>query len=196
MDGPDIYISNDFYERDYLYINNRDGTFSEKLESSLGHISMFSMGADIADLNNDGYPEIFSTDMLPEDDARLKTLVSFETYDVHQLRVNSGYYHQYLRNMLHRNNKDGTFSEIGRMAGVSATDWSWGALIADFDNDGFKEIFVSNGIYKDVTNQDFVEFLGSEQLQAAMEGKQIDYSKFPGEHAFTEDFQLYVNAER
>lgn len=174
----DIYISNDFYERDYLYINNRDGTFSEKLETSLGHISMFSMGADIADLNNDGYPEIFSTDMLPEDDDRLKTLVSFETYNIHQLRVKSGYHHQYLRNMLHRNNKDGTFSEIGRMAGVAATDWSWGALIADFDNDGFKEIFVSNGIYKDVTNQDFVQFLGSEQLQAAMEGKQINYSNF------------------
>jgi enediyne biosynthesis protein E4 len=179
LDGwPDIYVSNDFYERDYLYINNQDGTFSETLEKSLGHISMFSMGADIADLDNDGYPEIFSTDMLPEDDYRLKTLVAFETYDVHQLRVRSGYYHQYMRNMLHRNNQDGTFSEIGRMAGVSATDWSWGALIADFDNDGYKEIFVSNGIYKDVTNQDFVEFLGSEQIHAAMEGKKIDYEEF------------------
>jgi hypothetical protein len=179
QDGwPDIYVSNDFYERDYLYINNQDGTFSETLESSLGHISMFSMGADIADLNNDGYPEIFSTDMLPEDDYRLKTLVAFETHDIHQLRVQSGYYHQYMRNMLHRNNKDGTFSEIGWMAGVAATDWSWGALIADFDNDGFKEIFVSNGIYKDVTNQDFVEFLGGEQIHAAMEGKKIDYASF------------------
>lgn len=175
---PDIYVSNDFYERDYLYINNGDGTFTENLEAALGHISMFSMGADIADLNNDGYPEIFSTDMLPEDDYRLKTLVAFETYDVHELRVKSGYYHQYMRNMLHRNNRNGTFSEIGRMAGVSATDWSWGALIADFNNDRYKEIFVSNGIYKDVTNQDFIEFLGSEQMHASMEGKKINYAEF------------------
>jgi hypothetical protein len=179
QDGwPDLYVSNDFFERDYLYLNNHDGTFSDKIEQSLGHISMFSMGADIADLNNDRYPEIFSTDMLPKDDYRLKTLVAFERYDVYQLRVKNDYYHQYMRNMLHKNNHDGTFSEIGRFAGVEATDWSWGSLIADFDNDGFKDIFVSNGIYKDVTNQDFVEFLGSEQIHAAMEGKQIDYADF------------------
>src|SRR5690606_28919215 len=110
---PDIYVSNDFYERDYLYLNNGDGSFREELEQYMGHISMFSMGADLADLNNDGYPEIFSTDMLPEDDRRLKTLTSFETYDIYQLRRRNGYYHQFMRNMLHRNNGDGTFSEIG-----------------------------------------------------------------------------------
>lgn len=176
---PDLYISNDFYERDYLYINNRDGTFVEKLESYMGHISMFSMGADLADLNNDGFPEIFSTDMLPEDDVRLKTLTAFETYDVYQLRLKNGYYHQFMRNMLHRNNQDGTFSEIGELAGVDATDWSWGAVIADFDNDRYKEIYVCNGIYKDVTNQDFVEFLGSsDQMRAAIEGKKIDFKEF------------------
>jgi hypothetical protein len=176
---PDLYISNDFYERDYLYINNKKGGFTESLEKYMGHISMFSMGADLADLTNDGYPEIFSTDMLPEDDYRLKTLSSFETYDVYQLRLKNDYYHQFMRNMLHLNNRNGTFSEIGQMAQVDATDWSWGALIADFDNDLYKEIFVCNGIYKDVTNQDFVEFLGSsEQMRAAIEGKKIDFRDF------------------
>ena len=175
----DLYISNDFYERDYLYINNRHGGFTESLEEFMGHISMFSMGADLADLNNDGYPEIFSTDMMPEDDYRLKTVSSFETYDVYQLRLKNGYYHQFMRNMLHLNNGNNTFSEIGEMAGVEATDWSWGALVADYDNNLHKEIFVCNGIYKDVTNQDFVEFLGSnEQMLAAIEGKKVDFSNF------------------
>lgn len=176
---PDMYVSNDFYERDYLYINNQDGTFREELEGHMGHISMFSMGADLADLNNDGYPEIFSTDMLPQTDERLKTLTAFETYDVYQLRLKNGYYHQFMRNMLHRNNGDGTFSEIGTMAGVEATDWSWGAVIADFDNDTNKDIYVCNGIFKDVTNQDFVEYLGSsEQMRAAIEGKKINFKEF------------------
>lgn len=176
---PDLYISNDFYERDYLYINNRDGTFREQLEHCMGHLSMFSMGADLADINNDGYPDLFSTDMLPEDDYRLKTLSSFETYDVYQLRLKNGYYHQYMRNMLQLNNQNGTFSEIGELAGVAATDWSWGALITDFDNDSNKDIFVCNGIYKDLTDMDFVEYLGSsEQIQAAVSGKKIDFSEF------------------
>jgi hypothetical protein len=176
---PDLYVSNDFYERDYLYINKKDGTFSEELERHLGHISMFSMGADLGDLNNDGFPEIFSTDMLPQDDYRLKTLISFESYDVSQLRLKNGYYHQFMRNMLHLNNQDGTFSEIGEMAGVSATDWSWGALMVDFDNDRYKDILVCNGIYKDIMNQDFVEYLGSsEQMRSAIEGKKIDFKLF------------------
>lgn len=176
---PDLYVSNDFYERDYLYLNNQDGSFTEALEDRMRHISMFSMGADLADLNNDGYPDIFSTDMLPEDEYRIKTLVSFETWDVAQLRLRNGYYHQYMRNMLQLNNGDGTFMEVAEMAGVSATDWSWGALMADFDNDRHREIFVCNGIYKDVTNQDFVEFLGnSDQVRAVMEGKKVDFQSF------------------
>lgn len=176
---PDLYISNDFYERDYLYINRRDGTFSEELEQYIGHLSMYSMGADMADINNDGYPEIFSTDMLPEQDYRLKTISAFETYDVYQIRLKNGYYHQFMRNMLHLNNRDGSFSEIGQLAGVSNTDWSWGALMADFNNDTHKDIFVCNGIYKDVTNQDFVDFFGSsEQIKAAMDGKKIDFQEF------------------
>jgi hypothetical protein len=176
---PDLYVSNDFYERDYLYINNRDGTFREELEHFMGNISMFSMGADLADLNNYGYPEIFSTDMLPQDPYRLKTLTLFETYDVYQLRLKNGYYHQFMRNMLHMNNKDGSYCEIGALAGVDATDWSWGALMADFNNDLYKEIFVCNGIYKDVIDQDFLEFLGSdEQMHAAIEGKKVDFKRF------------------
>jgi enediyne biosynthesis protein E4 len=175
----DIYVSNDFYERDYLYINNHDGTFSEKLEEYMGHLSMFSMGADMADLNNDGLPEIFSTDMLPQDDYRLKTLSSFEGYDVYQLRLQNGYYHQFMRNMLQVNTGQDDFVELGFMANVASTDWSWGALMADFDNDGYREIFVSNGIYKDVTEQDFIDFMGSsEQIKAAMEGKKIDFKQF------------------
>jgi enediyne biosynthesis protein E4 len=176
---PDLYVANDFYERDYLYINNQDGTYREELEKYMGHISMFSMGADVADLNNDGFPEVFSTDMLPQDDYRLKTLIAFETYDVYKLRLKNGYYHQFMRNMLHKNNKDGTFSEIGNLAGVDATDWSWGALIADFNNDRYKEIFVCNGIYKDLINQDFIEYLGSnEQMKAAIDGKKVDFKQF------------------
>lgn len=176
---PDLYISNDFYERDYLYINKCDGTFSEELEKYMGHISMFSMGADIADLDNDGFLDIFSTDMLPQDDYRLKKLTAFESFDTYQLRLRTGYYHQYMRNMLQLNQQGKGFMEIGQMAGVDATDWSWGALAADFNNDGVKELFVCNGIYKDVTDQDFIEFMSSNaKVRAAIEGKKIDFTEF------------------
>ena len=176
---PDIFISNDFYERDYLYINQKDGTFKELLPEYMNHISMFSMGADIADINNDGYPEIFTTDMLPESDRRLKTTTAFETYDVHQLRLQNDYYFQYMRNTLQLNNGGENFSEIGYLANVAATDWSWGALIADFTNNGSKELFVSNGIYKDVTNQDFIAYLANdENMRAAIEGKKVDFQDF------------------
>ena len=137
------------------------------------------MGADIADLTNDGYPEIFSTDMLPEEDYRLKTLIAFETYETYQLRFRNGYYHQYMRNMLQLNNGNNTFSEVGFLAGVAATDWSWAALMADFNNDQFKEILVCNGIYKDLIDQDFVEFLGSgEQRKLALDNKKVDFKGF------------------
>ncbi|MDX1941831.1 MAG: VCBS repeat-containing protein [Saprospiraceae bacterium] len=154
----DIYVSNDFFERDYLYINKQNGTFTESLENQIREISLSSMGADMADINNDGYPEIFVTDMLPEDDARMKTKTTFENWDKYQLNIRNGYYKQFTRNVLQLNNGDGTFSEIGRLAGVNATDWSWGALIADLDNDGWKDIFVANGIYKDLTDQDYINF--------------------------------------
>ena len=179
QDGwPDIYVSNDFFERDYLYINQQDGSFADELPQRMGHISHFSMGADAADLNNDGYPEIFVTDMMPATDRRLKTTTSFESYDVHQRKLANDYYEQYMRNTLQLNSSDGTFQEIGQLAGVHATDWSWGALIADFDNDGNKEIFVSNGVYKDVTDQDFIAYIGSDKtILTAMRKESIDFQE-------------------
>ena len=179
----DIYVSNDFFERDYLYINQADGTgrhsgFRDELPQRMGHISHFSMGADAADLNNDGYPEIFVTDMLPDTDERLKTMTNFESYDVHQRKLTNDYYEQYMRNTLQLNNQQGRFQEIGQLAGVHATDWSWGALIADFDNDLNKEIFVSNGVYKDVTNQDFIAYIGSdESILEAMRKESVDFQE-------------------
>ncbi len=157
----DMYVSNDFFERDYLYVNNHDGTFTESLENYFREISMGSMGADMADINNDGLPEIFVTEMLPEHDERLKTNSQFETWDKHKISVDQGYFQQFSRNALQLNNGDGTFSEISRLAGVAATDWSWGALIFDMDNDGLKDIFVANGIYKDLINQDYVNFIAN-----------------------------------
>ena len=175
----DVYISNDFYERDYLYINQKDGTFKEDLENEMPHISLSSMGADIADINNDGNLDIFVTDMLPADDRRLKTTSVFEGYNLTELKLRQGFWHQYMRNMLHLNNGDGTFSEIGQFSGVHATDWSWGALIFDMDNDGLKDIFVANGVAKDLTDQDFVDFLGDRNtMQQMLEGKKFDYKEF------------------
>ena len=159
----DIYISNDFYERDYLYMNNRDGTFAESLTQSMNHISLSSMGADIADINNDGNLDIFVTDMLPGNDSRLKRTTTFEDYNRQQSVVANDFHYQFTQNMLHLNNGDGTFGEVARLAGVHATDWSWGALLFDMDNDGLKDIFIANGIVKNLTDQDFVNFLGSEE---------------------------------
>ena len=160
---PDIYISNDFFERDYLYINQKNGKFAEVSKDQMGHGSLSSMGADVADMNNDGHLDIFVTDMLPNDDARLKTTTTFEDYNVQQMKLKDDFYYQYSRNMLHLNNGDRTFSEVACLAGVQATDWSWGALLFDMDNDGQKDIFVANGIYKNVVDQDFVQLLNDEE---------------------------------
>jgi hypothetical protein len=156
---PDIFISNDFFERDYLYINNQDGTFTESLESSMRSISAASMGADIADINGDGLLDIFVTDMLPESLTRLKQITTFENWDKFQFNKTHSYHYQYSRNMLHINNGDGTFSEMGRLANMEATDWSWGALIFDMDNDGMRDLFVANGIYQDITDLDYLNFI-------------------------------------
>ncbi len=165
QDGwQDIFVSNDFFERDYLYINQKDGTFNEVLPSQMKEISMSSMGADMADINNDGYPEIFVTDMLPEIETRLKTKTPFEKWDKYQRTIKNGYHHQFTRNVLQLNNQNGSFSEISRFAGVDATDWSWGALIFDMDNDGFKDIFVANGIFKDLTDQDYVDYYSNPDI--------------------------------
>jgi hypothetical protein len=154
----DIYVSNDFFERDYLYINNHDGTFKEAAEQYIREMSMNSMGADIADINNDARPEIYVTDMFPAQEDRVKTKTNFENWDKYQSNISSGYYKQFVRNALQLNNGDLNFSEISRYAKVAATDWSWGALITDLDNDGWKDIFVANGIYKDITDQDYIQY--------------------------------------
>lgn len=164
---PDLYISNDFFERDYLYMNRGDGTFSEELEKQMRSISVSSMGSDVADITGDGYPEIFVTEMLPEEEERVKTKMLFENWDKYQYNLENGYYHQFTRNMLHRNNgktgaKGITFSEVGRLAGVEATDWSWSALIADLDNDGHKDLFIANGIAQDLLDQDYLNYVANE----------------------------------
>jgi hypothetical protein len=162
---PDIYVSNDFYERDYLYINNKNGTFTEQIQGWASHISQSSMGADMADINNDGKADIFVTDMLPEDDERLKNTTNFENYDLFLRKINLDFFYQYMQNTLQVNNGDNQFSEIANYAGVAKTDWSWGALLFDMDNDGYKDIYVCNGIYHDLTNQDFVDFFANEFMQ-------------------------------
>ncbi len=164
----DIYVSNDFFERDYLYINQKNGRFTETLEDQINEISYSSMGADVADINNDGFPEIFVTDMLPESEERLKTKTQFENWDKYQLNVKNGYHRQFTRNVLQLNNGDNSFSEIGRLLNVDATDWSWGAIIADFDNDLNKDIFVANGIYKDLTDQDYINFFSDPSIMQGM----------------------------
>lgn len=172
----DIYISNDFFERDYIYMNNGDGTFRETLTDMMRSISAASMGADMADINNDHYPEIFVTDMIPEHDARLKTKTTFDSWDSYKSNYENGYHHQFTRNMLQLNNTDGTFSEIGRLAGVYATDWSWGALIMDLDNDGLKDIFVANGIYQDLTDQDYIQYFSNrDMVMSIVSGQDVDY---------------------
>ena len=162
---PDLYVSNDFYERDYLYINNGDGTFKEDIKNKMQHLSLSSMGADMADINNDGYPEIFVTEMLPSDEYRLKTTTMFENYNRYDLKLKKDFYHQYMQNTLQLNNQNQTFSEIAHFSGVSASDWSWGALMFDADNDGWRDIYVCNGIYHDLTNQDFINFFANDVMQ-------------------------------
>ena len=166
----DIYVSNDFFERDYFYLNQQNGKFQEAAEKYIRELSMNSMGADIADINNDGYADIYVTDMFPEKEERVKTKTVFENWDKYKANLTSGYYKQFVRNTLQlnrgsmagRENKNETyFSEISRFANVSATDWSWGALITDLDNDGFKDIFVANGIAKDITDQDYIQYTSS-----------------------------------
>jgi hypothetical protein len=162
---PDVYVSNDFFERDYLYINQRNGTFKDELEQWVQHISLSSMGADMADINNDGYPDIFTTDMLPDNDYRLKTTTSYENIDILRLKQKTGFYNQYTQNTLQINNQDGKFMEAGFYSGVAASDWSWGGLIFDADNDGLSDIYVCNGILNDVTDQDFIDFFANHVMQ-------------------------------
>ncbi len=175
---PDIYVSNDFFEKDYLYINQRNGTFRDEIEGRTQHISFSSMGADMQDINNDGQQDIFTTDMLPGDDYRLKTNSSFEGYEIFRLKQNQGFFNQYTQNSLQVNNGQGKFLETGFYSGVSASDWSWGALMFDADNDGLADIFVCNGIYRDVTDQDFIDFFANEVAgEMALSGKKEEVEK-------------------
>ena len=177
---PDIYVSNDFWERDYLYINQGDGTFSEELNLHMSICSMSSMGADIADINNDGNPEVFTTDMLAADNYRLKAMTIFDPFHVEDMKFRANYHYQMLQNSLHLNNGDLDFQEIGFMAGVSSTDWSWGALIFDFENDGENDIFVSNGIAKDILYLDFSDFIADKEniRKVVVENGRVDWRDF------------------
>lgn len=156
---PDLYIGNDYVSNDILYINNRDGTFTNEIEHRLKHQSLFTMGVDVADINNDLAPDIVTLDMLPENNLRRKTISGAgATYYNYINNKEYGYEHQYMRNMLHVNLGNGKFSEIGQMAGVHQTEWSWSSLLADVDNDGFRDLLVTNGFPKDVTDRDYVVF--------------------------------------
>ncbi|WP_276374131.1 VCBS repeat-containing protein [Chryseolinea sp. H1M3-3] len=156
---PDIYIGNDYVSNDVLYINNRDGTFTNEIKDRLKHQSLFSMGIDIADVNNDRFLDIITLDMLPENNLRRKTVSGAgATYFTYINNVEYGYEFQYMRNMLHANNGDGTFSEIGQMAGIHQTEWSWSSLFMDVDNDGHRDLLITNGFPKDVTDKDYVMF--------------------------------------
>lgn len=177
QDGwPDLYTTSDYSEQDCYYVNNGNGTFTQSIKKSFHHISKFSMGADIADFNNDGMPDVFTLDMLPEDNHRQKLLKGPDQYDQYQLLIDSGFFRQHMRNMLHINrgkDSDGNvrFSEIGQLAGVSNTDWSWAGLLADFDNDGWKDLLVTNGYLRDFTDLDFLKYtLADAQFKAATEG--------------------------
>ncbi len=179
----DLYISNDFFERDYLYMNNGDGTFTETLEEQIRSISNASMGVDAADITGDGYPEIYVNDMLPETNERFKTTMTFENWDKYRISVQNDYYHQYTRNTLQLNNgpvprKGLSFSEVGRLAGVEATDWSWSALITDLDNDGHQDLYITNGIYQDILNQDFIQYIASQQVaRMVIRDEGVNYQK-------------------
>lgn len=174
LDGyPDIYIGNDFHENDYLYINNKQGGFDDLLDSSIMHTSQFSMGVDVADITNDGYPEIISADMLPSDPVILKSSLGVDEYNTFLTKIRNGYNFQYARNALQLNRRNGLFSEIGLYAGVYATDWSWSTLWTDFDNDGLKDLFVSNGIPKRLNDIDYINYISNEEVQSKIQGNKI-----------------------
>ena len=180
---PDIYTTSDYTERDCFYINNHDGTFTESLSKSFAHISKYSMGADIADYNNDGRPDVLTLDMLPEDNHRQKLLKGPDEYDQYHLLLDSGYYHQQMRNMLQLNEGQDErgnirFSEIGQLAGISNTDWSWSGLFADFDNDGWKDLFISNGYLRDFTDMDFLKYTVADAKTEALKNGTLNFETY------------------
>lgn len=175
LDGwPDIYVGNDFHENDYLYINNQKGQFEETGSASLMHTSQFTMGVDVADANNDGWPDIVSMDMLPYESYMLRRSLSEDDYNIFQNKLAFGYTHQYARNQLQYNRGNGKFSEVGQYAGIHATDWSWASLWMDFNNDGQKDLFVSNGIPKRMNDIDYINFVSGEALQNKLKNNTLE----------------------
>ncbi len=164
----DIYISNDFRENDYLYINNCDGTFSESLESYINYTSRFSMGNDISDINNDAYPDIMVLDMLPQDEYVLKSSAGEDSYEIYKMKLDFGFNKQFTKNTLQLNNGNNSFSEISQMLGIHATDWSWSTLIEDFDLDGNNDVYVTNGIVKRPNDMDYISFLSNEEISGGL----------------------------
>lgn len=172
----DLYVSNDYLEEDYLYLNNRNGTFTDVVKQATGHVSYFSMGNDVGDINNDLLPDIVTMDMLPEGNKRQKLLFGPDKYEAYLSTLRNGFHPEVMRNMLQLNNgvdRTGTpvFSEIGQLAGIAGTDWSWSALLADYDNDGYKDLFVTNGYLRDYTNNDFTKYYadqGQQKSQSVM----------------------------
>ena len=165
---PDIYVANDFQENDFLYRNNCDGTFAESITQATTHTSRFSMGVDAADIDNDALPDVLVADMLPDRESILKTSASTEDFDLFNARVRAGYHAQFARNTLQWNRGRGRFSDVGFLAGVHATDWSWAALLADLDNDGRKDVFVTSGIYRRPNDLDYIDFVGQPAVQATL----------------------------
>jgi len=166
LDGwADIYAGNDFHENDYLYLNQKNGTFKDERDNAMMHSSQYSMGVDAGDLNNDGFPEIISMDMLPKDPYILKRSLGEDDYDIYKYKISVGYDYQFTRNNLQWNRRNGQFSEIGMYAGIFATDWSWATLMMDFDNDGYKDIFIANGIPKRMNDMDYVNYVSNQEIQ-------------------------------
>jgi hypothetical protein len=169
LDGCiDLFVTNDFQENDFFYRNNCDGTFTETIGSSMGHTSRFSMGVDAADFNNDGRPDVVVVDMLPDREEILKTSANAESFNLYNLKVRAGYHPQYARNTLQLNRGQGRFSDVGYLAGVHATDWSWAPLFADLDNDGRKDLFITNGIYRRPNDLDYINYISNAAIQASL----------------------------
>lgn len=212
---PDIYVGNDFFENDYLYINQKDGSFKDLISrdpEKIGHTTHFSMGNDIADMNNDGLADILSLDMLPEDMETYKTSGLEYPYQTYANYLKNGFSPQYMQNTLHINSGNMNFSETAFLSGIAATEWSWGGLFADFDNDSHKDLFITNGIKGATNDMDFIRFISNEKIQKELNsGKVEDYrsliSELPekkvpnyifrnmGDNSFKENNNKWLNAK-
>lgn len=174
---PDIFVGNDFHENDYLYINNKNGTFSENGAELFGHTSQFTMGVDVADINNDGWIDIFSLDMMPPNEEVRQQSVPPDSYDIYDFKRGFGYHHQWPKNAFHLN-QEGEFSEIATLLEIDETDWSWSCLLVDFDNDGNRDIFITNGILRRPNDLDYLKYISSELVQSKATDLQLA-SKMP-----------------